>query len=232
MVTHTVPSEIPSDAAIELKIGGMFQPEWQERSIVAPAASSIEDARRKVKSVAIAAKRIADATQANPQSAPLHLAGLARAGANAITALQEGDRTAGAHLSALGSIEQQFRNEVFPVRDASMAMQVRDALLRTSEADRMARLREHMQDRDVVAAVLWAPPLASGLSAEQHAAFREAAEMHHVAELVETRNIVGRAFAEAQRSRKMAVELIAGMAGLTRGTDGRYRAPWEVSLDT
>lgn len=230
--TPKLPPAVPSATAIEAKIGAGIRPEWLERTrAIQPALRYVQDARQRVTKMAERVREIA--AKNDPQASTLAAASLATAGKTTIQHLSTGQLASALndeHTAALKALDA-LSAEKFKAGDPIVSMQVRDSIRNLPQKDRVRELRKHLDDVSVCAAVLTAPPLASGLSAEEHRAIRLEAEQRHVPGIHETRDIIDRSYGEAMRSATAAVEMIAQMTNLTRHSDGTYRAAWEIDID-
>lgn len=230
--TPKLPPAVPSETAIQAKIGAGIRPEWLERTrAIQPALRYVQDARQRVTKMAERVREIAEKN--DPQASTLAAASLATAGKNTIQYLSTGP-TASAlndeHTAALKALDA-LSAEKFKTPDPIIGMQIRDSIRSLPQKERVRELRQHLDDLSVCGAILTAPPLASGLTAEEHRGIRLEAERRHIPGIHEVRDIIDRSYGEAMRSATAAVEMVAEMTHLTRRSDGTYRAAWEIDLD-
>jgi hypothetical protein len=223
---------LPSDVKIQARVGGHLPPEWKDKCPLTGRFFEARDAlQSKVRRLRDLAQKIDKAVAQGGQAARLHAGpALASAGRKALKELEaERARIEDAREVADGSL-QQFWKETFTPKDRATAMQIRDALNRTDERERRKRALEHLDDRDVAAAVLAAPPLASGLSRKEWDTLRMEAERRHAPDLQQSRHLVSEAHERVQGAARVAEEMIAELAGLEL-RHGQWRAPWEVDED-
>lgn len=116
--------------------------------------------------------------------------------------------------------------------EALAAVQVRDAIRALPDRRRASEAMRYIDDPAVVRAIAGAPPLASGLSREEHQAFvRRAREHHFPAELREL-EAAHKAYEQVQAAAENATRMLAQMGELRRGPDDEWRPAWEIDTGT
>ncbi len=105
----------------------------------------------------------------------------------------------------------------------AVAGEIRRHVAGMDRSERFSFFREHAGDRQVVSALLNAPPYLSGLESSEVDAFREIALEALHPERVTRIDLLERTIDGARRARRNAERMMAERAGLSRDPDGNWQ---------